>query len=111
MRLSKRPSKRGWRGRTLTLRTRRKQPEFHGHAEKRSSRYLIQKYVDPFHITKGKGFRLTDFDPGDTSGLQLDKGEAAELLQRGTAWLAEEQDMLRPGPLVLAAGLPGDGQR
>jgi PPK2 family polyphosphate:nucleotide phosphotransferase len=24
----------------------------------------------------------------------LDKGEAAELLQRGTAWLAEEQDML-----------------
>ena len=55
---------------------------------------LIQKYVDPFRITKGKGFRLTDFDPGDTCGLQLDKGEAAELLQRGTAWLAEEQDML-----------------
>ena len=24
----------------------------------------------------------------------MDKGEAAELLQRGTAWLAEEQDML-----------------
>ena len=55
---------------------------------------LIQKYVDPFRITKGKGFRLKDFDPGDTCGLQLDKGEAAELLQRGTAWLAEEQDML-----------------
>ena len=57
-------------------------------------RDLIRKYVDPFRITKGKGFRLTDFDPGDTCGLQLDKGEAAELLQRGTAWLAEEQDML-----------------
>ena len=55
---------------------------------------LIRKYVDPFRITKGKGFRLNDFDPGDTCGLQLDKGEAAELLQRGTAWLAEEQDML-----------------
>jgi PPK2 family polyphosphate:nucleotide phosphotransferase len=55
---------------------------------------LIRKYVDPFRITKGKGFRLTDFDPGNTCGLQLDKGEAAELLQRGTAWLAEEQDML-----------------
>jgi PPK2 family polyphosphate:nucleotide phosphotransferase len=54
----------------------------------------IQKYVDPFRITKGKGFRLKDFDPGDTCGLELDKGEAAELLQRGTAWLAEEQDML-----------------
>jgi hypothetical protein len=57
-------------------------------------RDLIRKYVDPFRITKGKGFRLTDFDPGDTCGLQLDKGEAAEVLQRGTAWLAEEQDML-----------------
>jgi PPK2 family polyphosphate:nucleotide phosphotransferase len=55
---------------------------------------LIGKYVAPFRITKGKGFRLKDFDPGDTCGLQMDKGEAAELLQRGTAWLAEEQDML-----------------
>jgi PPK2 family polyphosphate:nucleotide phosphotransferase len=54
----------------------------------------IQKYVHPFRITKGKGFRLKDFDPGDTCGLQLDKGDAADLLQRGTAWLAEEQDML-----------------
>jgi PPK2 family polyphosphate:nucleotide phosphotransferase len=54
----------------------------------------IRKYVHPFRITKGKGFRLKDFDPGETCGLKLDKGEAAELLQRGTAWLAEEQDML-----------------
>ena len=54
----------------------------------------IEKYVRPFRISKGKGFRLKDFDPGDTCGLKLDKGEAAELLQRGTAWLAEEQDML-----------------
>jgi PPK2 family polyphosphate:nucleotide phosphotransferase len=54
----------------------------------------IQKYVHPFRITKGKGFRLKDFDPRDTCGLQLDKGEAAELLTRGTEWLAEEQDML-----------------
>jgi len=54
----------------------------------------IQKYVDPFRITKGKGFRLKSVDPADTCGLQLDKGEAAELLSRGTQWLAEEQDML-----------------
>src|SRR5215472_3806448 len=54
----------------------------------------IQKYVDPFRITKGKGFRLNSVDPGDTLGLQLGKGEAAELLTRGTEWLAEEQDML-----------------
>jgi len=54
----------------------------------------IEKYVDPFRITKGKGFKLKDFDPGDTCGLTMGKGEAAELLQRGTEWLAEEQDML-----------------
>jgi len=54
----------------------------------------IQKYVQPYCITKGKGFRLKNFDPGDTSGLGLDKGEASELLQRGTEWLAEEQEML-----------------
>jgi len=23
----------------------------------------IQKYVEPFRVTKGKGFRLKDFDP------------------------------------------------
>ena len=55
---------------------------------------LIRKYVDPFRITKGKGFRLKDFDPGDTCGLQMDKAEAADLLQAGTAWLADEQDTL-----------------
>ena len=54
----------------------------------------IQKYVDPFRITRGKGFRLKSIDPGDTCGLQLGKGEAADLLARGTEWLAEEQDML-----------------
>jgi hypothetical protein len=54
----------------------------------------IQKYVDPFRVTKGKGFRLKSADPAETCGLQLGKGEAAELLARGTEWLAEEQDML-----------------
>jgi PPK2 family polyphosphate:nucleotide phosphotransferase len=54
----------------------------------------IEKYVDPFRITEGKHFQLKNFDPADTCGLSMDKGEAAELLQRGTQWLAEEQDML-----------------
>jgi PPK2 family polyphosphate:nucleotide phosphotransferase len=54
----------------------------------------IQKYVHPFRVTKGKEFRLKDYDPGDTRGLKLEKGEAADLLQRGAEWLAVEQDML-----------------
>src|SRR3974377_789811 len=54
----------------------------------------LHKYVDPFCITKGKGFRLKDFDPGDTRGLKMGKGGAAGVLQRCTEWLAGEQDML-----------------
>ena len=54
----------------------------------------IQKYIHPFRIASGKGFQLKGFDPGDTRGLKMEKGEAADLLQRGIQWLAEEQDML-----------------
>jgi PPK2 family polyphosphate:nucleotide phosphotransferase len=54
----------------------------------------IQKYVHPYRITKAKGFHLKDFDPGDTCGLKLDKGEASELLKQGIKWLKEEQQML-----------------
>lgn len=54
----------------------------------------ILKYVRPYRIRKGEDFQLKNFDPGDTCGLKLDKGEASDLLQQGTRWLAEEQDML-----------------
>ncbi len=54
----------------------------------------IRKYTNPFRVMKGKDFRLKDFDPGDTLGLKMDKLEAAELLQRGSDWLAMEQDVL-----------------
>jgi len=54
----------------------------------------IQKYVDPFRIIKGKNFKLRDYDPGDTLGMKLEKGDAAELLRRGTDWLAQEQQVL-----------------
>ena len=54
----------------------------------------VRTFVEPFRITKGKGFRLKGVDPGDTLGLKMQKGEAADLLRRGTQWLAEEQEML-----------------
>ncbi|MDM0068108.1 polyphosphate kinase 2 family protein [Variovorax sp. J31P207] len=52
-----------------------------------------RRLTEPFIVTNGKRFRLKDFDPSDTRGL-IDKGEAAQLLERGVRWLAEEQDML-----------------
>ncbi len=54
----------------------------------------VQKYVDPFRVTKGGDFRLKDYDPGDTLGLKMEKSEAAELLEKGSEWLAMEQDIL-----------------
>ena len=71
----------------------------------------MRKYTDPFRVTKGKDFRLKDFDPGDTLGLKMDKAEAAELLQRGSDWLAMEQDILYAQELLVrAASVPGDGR-
>src|SRR5262249_23983943 len=45
------------------------------HMLKKETLEEIKKYVHPFRITKGKGFRLKDFDPGDMCGLKLDKGK------------------------------------
>src|SRR5499427_950737 len=53
-----------------------------------------QMYTQPFRITKGEGFQLKNFDPGDTCGLKREKGEASEFLQHGTEWLAQEQNLL-----------------
>lgn len=54
----------------------------------------IHPYVAPYRITSGERFELKKFDPGDTGGLKLDKSAASELLQQGTDWLAQEQEML-----------------
>jgi PPK2 family polyphosphate:nucleotide phosphotransferase len=52
------------------------------------------KLLARYRVTKGKGFRLADYDPADTGGLDDNKAEARELLARGTALLAEEQSKL-----------------
>ena len=55
----------------------------------------IDKLISPYRVTSGKGFRLKNFDPGDTQGIKSEaKSEAKALLQRGVEWLAEQQDVL-----------------
>jgi PPK2 family polyphosphate:nucleotide phosphotransferase len=55
----------------------------------------IRRFIAPYRITSGKGFRLKDIDPGDTHGLSSErKPEARELLARGVDWLADAQDKL-----------------
>ena len=53
------------------------------------------RFVAPYRVTKDKGFRLRDFDPGDTRGIQSEaKPEAKEMLATGVQLLAEAQDKL-----------------
>ena len=55
----------------------------------------FEKIIEPYRITKGKGFRLKSFDPADTQRLGSEqKPQAKALLARGVAALAELQDKL-----------------
>lgn len=55
----------------------------------------LSKFVSPYRIDKGKQFRLKDYDPADTAGLNDEsKPKSKELLERGIARLAELQDVL-----------------
>jgi len=65
------------------------------YAMDKPDRKRLQAFLEPYRVTKGKGFRLADRDPGDTRGLTAEhKGRAAEMLARGVDWLAEEQEKL-----------------
>ena len=57
---------------------------------KKSDRKLVRRY----RIDNGKKFRLNDFDPEDTGGLDIDKGEAKRMLAEGVEQLAELQEKL-----------------
>lgn len=55
----------------------------------------IKKFVHPFRIKSGKGFRLKDIDPRDTDGLKSEfKDEAKTLLETGVKHLADVQARL-----------------
>ena len=53
-----------------------------------------QRILARYRVTNGRKFRLKDFDPGDSTELELDKGQAKALLEGGVRRLAELQDKL-----------------
>ncbi|HSC97153.1 MAG TPA: polyphosphate kinase 2 family protein [Burkholderiales bacterium] len=56
---------------------------------------FAHKLDDAYCVTSGKGFRLKDYDPGDTGKLgKEDKPRAKEALRLGIEQLAELQHML-----------------
>ncbi|MFN8542760.1 MAG: polyphosphate kinase 2 family protein [Candidatus Binatia bacterium] len=53
------------------------------------------RFIAPYRVTSGKGFRLKDVDPGDVGGLESEaKDEAGALLQRDIERLADLQEKL-----------------
>ena len=62
---------------------------------KRSLVERAAKFIKRYRIADGRGIRLKDIDPADTHGIKSEsKQEAKDLLQKGIAWLAEEQEKL-----------------
>ncbi len=55
----------------------------------------IRKFIKPYRIETGKGFRLRDIDPADTAGLDSEfKPRAKEFLEQGVEMLADMQEKL-----------------
>jgi len=57
-------------------------------------RKRLAKFIAPYRVDGSRKFRLADHDPGDTHGLEVDKGQAQDLLRDGVRQLAELQDKL-----------------
>jgi len=56
---------------------------------------LVRDYSRPFRVTKGRKFRLAEFDPADTLDLDAEqKPGAQEALRQGVEYLAALQDRL-----------------
>jgi PPK2 family polyphosphate:nucleotide phosphotransferase len=55
---------------------------------------LPSEIIERFRIRKSGGFKLAEFDPGDTCGLDIDKKDAKELLEAGVKRLSKLQERL-----------------
>jgi PPK2 family polyphosphate:nucleotide phosphotransferase len=55
---------------------------------------LPAEIIKRFRFESGKGFKLSDYDPDDTSGLDIGKKDAKELLETGVKRLSKLQERL-----------------
>ncbi len=62
---------------------------------KKSDISKIHRFVEPYKVTNGKSFKLSNFDPDDTGTYSSEtKEEAKQMLIQGVQLLGEKQDML-----------------
>jgi PPK2 family polyphosphate:nucleotide phosphotransferase len=55
---------------------------------------LPTEIIERYRVRKGSDFRLADYDPNDTCGLDIDKGDAKAMLEAGVKRLSALQDRL-----------------
>ncbi len=74
----------------------------------------VARFVEPYRVTKGKGFRLKDWNPRDTAHLKENKKMAREILAKGVEMLADLQDKLyaqdRWGVLLIFQAMDAAGK-
>src|SRR5262245_9731353 len=75
---------------------------------------LSSEIIDRYRVIKGGEFKLADFDPDDTAGLDINKDDAKELLEAGVKRLSALQDRLyaddRWAILVILQGIDTSGK-
>jgi PPK2 family polyphosphate:nucleotide phosphotransferase len=75
---------------------------------------LPTEIIERYRVRKGDGFRLADFDPEDTCGLDMDKGDAKQMLDAGVQRLSALQEKLyadnRWAILVILQGIDTAGK-
>jgi len=75
----------------------------------------FHKLIKPYVVKSGKGFRLKDYDPGDTHQLKAeDKAEVEKWLEEGVKHLSARQDILYAqshwGLLLIFQGMDAAGK-
>jgi PPK2 family polyphosphate:nucleotide phosphotransferase len=74
----------------------------------------IPRHIKKYRVDDGKGFRLADYDPADTMGLDIEKGDAKEMLAADIKRLAELQEKLyaehRRAVLVIFQAMDAGGK-
>ncbi|HKD17103.1 MAG TPA: polyphosphate kinase 2 family protein [Thermoanaerobaculia bacterium] len=61
---------------------------------KKSGRASLKRIVSEYRVDRPKRFRLSQIDPGDTAGVDVEGKEAKQMLQRGVSMLSDLQGKL-----------------
>jgi PPK2 family polyphosphate:nucleotide phosphotransferase len=75
---------------------------------------LPTEIIERFRVRRGSSFKLADYDPDDTCGLDIDKDEAKDMLDAGVKRLSALQEKLyaddRWAILVILQGIDTSGK-